>query len=291
MQICNTIPALRQLLDEYRKKGKSIGLVPTMGALHSGHISLIEKAKSGNDVAVCSIYINPTQFNNQEDFEMYPQTVEKDCELLKPAGCDVVFVPSHEEMYPGGFHNDLTKLDFGSISEELEGKFRPGHFNGVGIVVSKLLNIVNPDKAFFGQKDLQQFLIINKLVKDFSFGVELVCCPIIREKDGLAMSSRNSRLSQEERNEASLLFKVLSQAKEKLIFGEDVNVVGNEAKEKIASNKFFKLEYFEIVDIKSLKPIHQIKGLEDIALFVSAYLGKARLIDNILINATKCSDN
>lgn len=291
MQICKTIPALRQLLDGYRKEGKSIGLVPTMGALHSGHISLIEKANSANDLTVCSIYVNPTQFNNQDDFEMYPQTLEKDCEMLKPAGCDVVFAPSHNEMYPDGFHENLIQLNFGGVAEELEGKFRPGHFNGVGIVVTKLFNIVNPDKAYFGQKDLQQFLIISKLVKDFSFGIDLVCCAIVREEDGLAMSSRNSRLSQEERNEASLLFKVLSEAKEKLIFGEDVSVVGNEARQQIASNQFFKLEYFEIVDIKSLKPIHEINNLEEIALCVSAHLGKARLIDNMLVKTSKVGVN
>lgn len=196
MHIFNTISETQQYLKAQQRAGKTIGFVPTMGALHAGHISLIERAKTENDLAVCSIFVNPTQFNNSDDLKKYPRTLERDCEMLRPVGCDVVFAPSAEEMYPS---LPQLKMDFGTLETIMEGKFRPGHFNGVGIVVSKLFNIVKPDKAYFGLKDLQQVAVIRRMVQELSFDLEIIPCPTLRETDGLAMSSRNTRLSPEAR--------------------------------------------------------------------------------------------
>ena len=209
MQIFNTISSLQNFLNSERIKGKSISFVPTMGALHTGHLSLIEASKKQNDLTVCSIFVNPTQFNNAHDLSVYPRTLEADCQMLESIGCDAVFAPSAEEMYP---QLPQIKFDFGDLERVMEGQFRPGHFNGVGIVVSKLFNIVQPDNAYFGQKDLQQCAIVNRLVKDLSFSLILNICPTQRETDGLAMSSRNRNLSPEQRNDAPHIYKALQKA-------------------------------------------------------------------------------
>lgn len=279
MQIFNTISETQQYLKAQQRAGKTIGFVPTMGALHAGHISLIERAKTENNLAVCSIFVNPTQFNNADDLKKYPRTLERDCEMLLPAGCDVVFAPSAEEMYPS---LPQLKMDFGTLETVMEGKFRPGHFNGVGIVVSKLFNIVKPNKAYFGQKDLQQVAVIRRMVNDLSFDLEIIPCPTLRETDGLAMSSRNTRLSPEARALAPQIYKVLNLAKEKLQAGASVSEMQVAVNEHFANFPAFATEYFEAVDFDTLLPIEAKIADGKTALCVAAFLGGVRLIDNIV---------
>ncbi len=279
MQIFNTISETQQYLKTQQRAGKTIGFVPTMGALHAGHISLIERAKSENDLAVCSIFVNPTQFNNPEDLKKYPRTLERDCEMLLPAGCDVVFAPSAEEMYPS---LPQLKMDFGTLETVMEGKFRPGHFNGVGIVVSKLFNIVKPQKAYFGLKDLQQVAVIRRMVLNLSFDLEIIPCPTLRETDGLAMSSRNTRLSPEARALAPQIYKALNLAKEKLQSGANVSDIQMAVNEHFAKYPAFEVEYFEAADFDTLLPIEAKIADGKTALCIAAFLGSVRLIDNIV---------
>ncbi len=279
MLIFNTISETQQYLKIQQRAGKTIGFVPTMGALHAGHISLIERAKSENDLAVCSIFVNPTQFNNPEDLKKYPRTLEKDCEMLKAVGCDVVFAPSAEEMYPS---LPQLKMDFGTLETVMEGKFRPGHFNGVGIVVSKLFNIVKPEKAYFGLKDLQQVAVIRRMVQDLSFDLEIIPCPTLRETDGLAMSSRNTRLSPEARALAPQIYKALNLAKEKLQAGASVSEMKVAVDDHFAMYPDFEVEYFEAADFDTLLPIEAKITDGKTALCVAAFLGGVRLIDNIV---------
>jgi pantoate--beta-alanine ligase len=284
MHIFNTISETQQYLNAQQRARKTIGFVPTMGALHAGHISLIERAKTENDLAVCSIFVNPTQFNNPDDLKKYPRTLEHDCEMLLPVGCDVVFAPSAEEMYPS---LPQLKMDFGTLETIMEGKFRPGHFNGVGIVVSKLFNIVKPDKAYFGLKDLQQVAVIRRMVQELSFDLEIIPCPTLRETDGLAMSSRNTRLSPEARALAPQIYKALNLAKEKLQSGESVIEVQATVNEYFANNPEFeradfRMEYFEAADFDNLLPIETKIANGKTALCIAAFLGGVRLIDNIV---------
>lgn len=279
MQVFYAIKPLQEYLYNLKRLGKTVGLVPTMGALHQGHISLIENANLQNDITVCSIFVNPTQFNNPHDLAVYPRTLEADCKMLEEANCDIVFAPSAAEMYPS---LPALKFDFGTLESVMEGKFRPGHFNGVGIVVSKLFNIVQPDKAYFGQKDLQQCAVINCLVKDLSFSLELVICPTQREKDGLAMSSRNRNLSDEQRVIAPEIYKSLMSAAELLDTPQSSTVVKQFIKEYFEVIEDIDLEYFEISDFDTLLPIEELsKGKT--ALCIAAFMGKTRLIDNIII--------
>ncbi len=279
MYIFNTIAETQQYLKAQQRAGKTIGFVPTMGALHAGHISLIERAKTENDLAVCSIFVNPTQFNNPEDLKKYPRTLERDCEMLLPAGCDVVFAPSAEEMYPS---LPQLKMDFGTLETVMEGKFRPGHFNGVGIVVSKLFNIVKPEKAYFGLKDLQQVAVIRRMVQDLSFDLEIIPCPTLRETDDLAMSSRNTRLSPEARALAPQIYKALNLAKGKLQAGVSVSEMQVAVNEHFAKYPDFEVEYFEAADFDTLLPIEAKIADGKTALCVAAFLGGVRLIDNIV---------
>lgn len=279
MLIFNTISETQQYLKSQQKAGKTIGFVPTMGALHAGHISLIERAKAENDLAVCSIFVNPTQFNNPEDLKKYPRTLERDCEMLISAGCDVVFAPSAEEMY---LSLPQLRMDFGTLETVMEGKFRPGHFNGVGIVVSKLFNIVKPEKAYFGLKDLQQVAVIRRMVQDLSFDLEIIPCPTLRETDGLAMSSRNTRLSPEARALAPQIYKVLNLAKEKLQAGASVSEMQVIVNQHFTVFPEFELEYFEAADFDTLLPIETKIADGKTALCVAAFLGGVRLIDNIV---------
>jgi pantoate--beta-alanine ligase len=284
MHIFNTISETQQYLKAQQRARKTIGFVPTMGALHAGHISLIERAKTENDLAVCSIFVNPTQFNNPDDLKKYPRTLEHDCEMLLPVGCDVVFAPSAEEMYPS---LPQLKMDFGTLETIMEGKFRPGHFNGVGIVVSKLFNIVKPDKAYFGLKDLQQVAVIRRMVQELSFDLEIIPCPTLRETDGLAMSSRNTRLSPEARALAPQIYKALNLAKEKLQSGASVIEVQATVNEYFANNPEFeradfRMEYFEAADFDNLLPIETKIANGKTALCIAAFLGGVRLIDNIV---------
>jgi pantoate--beta-alanine ligase len=279
MQIFHTISTLQNFLKSQRLHGHSVGFVPTMGALHKGHLSLIETSKSQNSITVCSIFVNPTQFNNAHDLAVYPRTLEADCEMLASVGCDAVFAPSAEEMYP---NLPNLKFDFGDLERVMEGQFRPGHFNGVGIVVSKLFNIVQPDAAYFGQKDLQQCAVINRLVKDLGFSLQLNICPTLRETDGLAMSSRNRNLTPEQRSNAPAIYKALQGASDILKSGESSEKAKSFVSKQLSLVEGIELEYFEISNFDTLQPINAfLEGKT--ALCIAAFMGKTRLIDNVII--------
>lgn len=261
--------------------GSTIGLVPTMGALHKGHISLIETSKQQNKVTVCSIYVNPTQFNNPDDLLKYPRTFDLDLSLLEKAGCDAVFYPDNNEMYP---EKPVVKFDFGELDKVMEGRFRPGHFSGVALVVSKFFNIVEPDHAYFGQKDWQQFAVIQKLVDELKFGLTLHGVPTLREGDGLAMSSRNQRLNETQRKKAAVLFQALSTAKQDLRSGKTIEQVKKMVSEKVSSDDV-RLEYFEVADSKNLNLLDSVKDGENRAILcIAAYVGDVRLIDNVFLD-------
>ena len=281
LKILRTIVAVREALDFDRNSGKTIGLVPTMGALHRGHIHLVEKSKSYSDITIASIFVNPAQFNNSSDLEKYPRPLENDLKFLEDAGVDYVFLPSDEQVYPNIV---LTKFDFGDLERILEGEFRPGHFNGVGIVVSKLFHIIQPDHAYFGQKDLQQLAIIRRLVQDLSFIIELIAVDTVREEDGLAMSSRNARLSQEERTVSTLLFKCLTFAKDELLKGQDWFVVKDRVTQRFAQEPKARLEYFELVKADTLEKTNGLGSPDLLAICTAAFIGEVRLIDNLMIN-------
>lgn len=281
MLIFEDIDHLKTQIFLIKNKRQSIGFVPTMGALHSGHLSLIEASKEQNDITICSIYINPTQFNNHSDLVNYPRVLNKDKEILINAGCDILFAPTDEVMYQ---QKPLLNIKFNYLESLMEGKFRKGHFNGVGIIVAKLLNIVQPTNIYFGQKDLQQFLIIKQLVTDLYFDVNLNCLPIIREPDGLAMSSRNMRLSIEERKLASCFYEALKKAQTVLIHKKDIALAKKVVDDFFADVDVIKLDYFEILDSNTLKPIKKIDGHQQVSLFIAGYLGKTRLIDNIYLH-------
>ncbi len=285
MLIFDTIAAFQAYLNEQRLAHKSIGFVPTMGALHEGHLSLIRTSLQENTITVCSIFVNPTQFNNAHDLAVYPRTLEADCALLEATGCHAVFAPSVQEMYP---QPSSLKFDFGELEHVMEGKFRPGHFNGVGIVVSKLFHIVQPTRAYFGQKDLQQCAVINRLVKDLSFSLSLVICPTQREADGLAMSSRNRNLSAEQRHIAPVLHECLQTAQQQLLAQTTIEVVKQWVSNRLQQHPEFTLEYFEIVDFETLQSLSGVldtsKQTPAVALCIAAFLGKTRLIDNLVIN-------
>ena len=280
MEVLHTISDTRARVKEAKKAGKTVGFVPTMGALHAGHISLIEKCRAENDLVVCSIFVNPTQFDNPEDLKKYPRTLEADCELLETASCDVVFAPSADEMY---VHLPQITLDFGNLEEVMEGRFRKGHFNGVGIVVSKLFHIVQPDRAYFGMKDLQQVAVLNRLVKDLSFDVELIPCPTKREADGLAMSSRNTRLSPEARKQAPAVYQLLKNCQDLLLSGKSTAEVQPFIQEYLKQRPEFSLEYLEIANFENLQPIDKKMTEEgQTAICIAIFLDGVRLIDNIV---------
>lgn len=281
MRVFHLIRDLQKYLKELRQSQKTIGFVPTMGALHQGHLSLITQAKQENDLVVCSIYVNPTQFNNAEDLAKYPRIIEADKQLLEQIDCDVLFVPSDAEMYP---KPTTLKFNFGALENVMEGKFRSGHFNGVATVVSKLFHCVMPDKAYFGQKDLQQCLIVRRLVEDLSFPLELVICPTVRESNGLAMSSRNKRLSQEEQNIATHLYKALQLAKTHLQNNNPIEQVKTAVSDYLQNISAISLEYFEIADGENLQAVNQ-PSYRPLALCIAAFVGGVRLIDNILMEA------
>ncbi|GAA0892532.1 pantoate--beta-alanine ligase [Fulvivirga kasyanovii] len=280
MEIYRDIAPLQQYLNEHKFHGKKIGLVPTMGALHSGHLSLIQASQSDNDITVCSIYVNPTQFNNSQDLEKYPRNLDQDISLLREAGCHVLFCPDDSEIYT---EQPKISFNFAGLDQVMEGKFRPGHFSGVGLIVSKLFNIVAPHRAYFGQKDLQQYLIIKQLVKDLSYGVQLKCIPIMREADGMAMSSRNRRLTEEGRTRAVILYRALSEAQKMLKAGADVPQVKNEVA-GIIKQAGVELEYFEIVNPETLELMENNLIGKNVALCVAGYVDGVRLIDNVIFN-------
>jgi pantoate--beta-alanine ligase len=254
------------------------GLVPTMGALHKGHISLLKKSKEIADITVCSIFINPTQFNNIEDFKKYPVTIEQDIYLLEMAGCDVLFLPDVNEIYPG--HNFISEhFDLGYLENILEGKYRPGHFQGVCQVVKRLLQIVNPDYLIMGQKDYQQCMILKRLLKLIKSKAQLVICPTTREKDGLAMSSRNLRLNEKERIKAAAIYEALSLLKAKINPGNLMHLK-KDANEILIKNDF-KIDYIEIANANDLNTLEEWNGKEPIIFLAAAYMNNVRLIDNL----------
>lgn len=275
MKTFKTISEIQTAISEIRKSGKTIGFVPTMGALHAGHISLMECCKKQCDVTVVSIFVNPTQFNNPEDYAKYPITLESDVEMLLEVGCDILFNPSEKEMYP---EKDTRIFDFGALENTMEGAFRPGHFNGVAQIVSKLFDAVECDFAFFGEKDFQQLAVIKSLVKKQNYKIEIVPCPIIRENDGLAMSSRNVRLSEMERKQSANISKALFNSVE---FSKTHSV--SETKEMVISeiNKFetMKVEYFEIFNPETFETIKNWNSNAHACVAVN--VGTVRLIDNI----------
>ncbi len=274
-----TKQSLAAYLQLIRASGKTIGFVPTMGALHQGHLSLIELARQHNDVVVCSIFVNPTQFNDPKDLEKYPRPIAADTHLLQQAKADILFNPGVKEMYDD---NEQWHLNIGELEHLLEGKFRPGHYQGVTQVVYKLFNMVKPDTAFFGQKDYQQFLVISKLVELMNMPVELVMCPIKREDDGLAMSSRNIHLSADEHRHALVLSKTLNWAKANFD-GSNFDVLQKEAERMINAEDGVALEYFEIADGGTLHPADAAS--KKVVALVAAKVGKTRLIDNVLLRS------
>jgi len=278
MKIFNTKQEIKSYLTTQKEEHKTIGFVPTMGALHQGHLSLVKKAKKKNDIVVVSIFVNPTQFDKKEDLTNYPKTIENDTQLLESISCDVLFFPSVEEIYD---HRILSeKFDFDGLEHQMEGKFRPGHFDGVGTIVKTLFKIVAPNKAYFGQKDFQQLQIIKKMVRKNRLNVKIKGCPIFRENDGLAMSSRNTRLSKEQRAAAPFIYKVLKKVRKK--FGPENIIELNEwVENQFKMHPFFKLEYFTIADEKSLETIKNRESNKKYRAFIAVFAGKIRLIDNI----------
>jgi pantoate--beta-alanine ligase len=279
MRICTTIEDMRAACRAARAGGKRLGFVPTMGALHDGHLSLVRAARASCEVVAASIFVNPTQFGPNEDLAKYPRTFERDRNFLEKEGVKLLFAPSVEEMYPVGA---VTWVTVEGLSGKLDGRSRPGHFRGVTTVVAKLFHIVEPDAAFFGQKDAAQVAIIRRMVRDLNFLVEIVACPIVREADGLAMSSRNAYLDAQQRQQALVLHRALLRVKKLWDAGE--RAAGKllvEGREEFVAEKSVRLEYFEIVDPNSLDPVEN--AAEGALVAVAAFVGSTRLIDNILL--------
>lgn len=277
MLVVETIAELRSHLAAARTEGKSIGLVPTMGALHNGHASLVGRSVEDNEVTVVSVFVNPTQFNDKSDLERYPRTLEADCRLLEGLGADYVFAPSVEEVYP---EPDTRVFDFAPLDKVMEGVYRPGHFNGVAQIVSKLFLYVEPDRAYFGEKDFQQLAIIREMVRQLGLGLQIVGCPIVRESDGLALSSRNALLTPEQRTTAlaisKSLFDSVNYAKE-----HSLAETKQWVEQAIASTEGLELEYYEIVDGTTLQAVDSWEETDYIVGCITVYCGKVRLIDNI----------
>jgi pantoate--beta-alanine ligase len=280
MEIIQTITHLKSFLSQAKNANKSIGFVPTMGALHNGHLSLIAFAKKNNDLTIVSIFVNPTQFNDKEDLLNYPKPLKSDLEKLSNNKVDIVFTPSEQEMYP---EPDLRIFEFGHLDKVMEGKQRPGHFNGVAQIVSKFFTIVEPDKAYFGEKDFQQLTIIKQLVKQLNLPVQIIPCPIMREPDGLAMSSRNIRLSASQRKNATLISKTLFRSLD-LSKQYDVEHLKIWVVDNINNNPDLSVEYFEIVDDIHLLPVTSWNEQKNKVGCIAVKVGKVRLIDNIRYN-------
>lgn len=279
MKIVGTVKEVREQVKEWKKQGLSVGFVPTMGYLHEGHKSLMEAARKGNDKVVVSIFVNPMQFGPTEDLATYPRDLDHDAALCESAGVDLIFHPEAEEMYEKDF---CSFVDMTGLTEGLCGKTRPIHFRGVCTVVNKLFNIVTPDHAYFGQKDGQQLAVIKRMVRDLNMDIEIVGCPIVREEDGLAKSSRNTYLSPEERKAALILSKTVALGKELAKTEKDANKVVEAMKKNIKTEPLAKIDYVEAVDALSMAPVEKLEGTCMLAMAV--YIGKTRLIDNTLIN-------
>jgi len=296
MKICKTVSEMRPVCRAANREDRRLGFVPTMGALHEGHLSLVRAAKTQADVVAVSIFVNPSQFGPNEDFSKYPRMFERDCDLLKKEGVDLLFAPSVEEMYPGGI---VTWVTVEGLSDKLCGGSRPGHFRGVTTVLAKLFNIVEPDLAFFGQKDAAQVAIIRRMVRDLHFPVQIVGCPIVRESDGLAMSSRNAYLDPQQRRSALALHRALLEIERAFGRGEqDPETLISAAKQVILQESAVRLDYLEIVDPDSLEPISQTawgqppsavrpsaaRPSRSALVAIAAFVGTTRLIDNVVLN-------
>ncbi len=277
MKIVSSIKDLKNFLALEREKGKKVGLVPTMGALHAGHISLVKRCVAENDICVVSDFVNPTQFNDKHDLETYPRTLDADCALLEPVGCDYVFAPSVAEMYP---EPDTRVFNLGPVAEVMEGPRRPGHFNGVAQVVSKLFYIVEPDNAYFGEKDFQQIAVIREMVRQLNLPVHIVDCPIQREADGLALSSRNTRLIPEQRQKAPVIARTLKESTT-FVPAKSVQEVIDYVVNTINQVPEMEVEYFEIVDGNTMQPIQNWSDTTYPVGCITVYCGEVRLIDNI----------
>jgi pantoate--beta-alanine ligase len=277
MEIITTVKQLNSFLEKVRQNGQNIGFVPTMGALHQGHLSLIKKAKTNKNFVVCSVFVNPTQFNNKKDLAKYPRTLDTDAKLLGNVKCDVLFAPTINEVYPKNLNTSLD-INFNGLDTTMEGEFRPGHFNGMAQVVKRLLDIVKPDALYMGQKDFQQFTIVAHMIKKLKIKTTLVVCKILREANGLAMSSRNERLTKDQRNKASIIYKTLQAA-----FAKRNTLSPKEIESKAMSTLSlpdFKPEYFRIVDGLTLKPVKDFSKHKYIVACVACWVGDVRLIDN-----------
>lgn len=277
MEVFRTKESLQNALAPLKLKNISLGFVPTMGALHKGHLSLVSTCKAGNDYAICSIYVNPAQFNDKNDLKNYPRNAEQDLSMLDSAGCNFVFMPDDDEMYP---EPDTRVFDFELMGSVMEGKHRPGHFNGVGQIVTKLFDLVKPDRAYFGKKDFQQLAIIRKLVADLNYKIEIIGCPIIREDDGLAMSSRNQLLTPEHRRAAPLIYQTIKTAKEMSSTAE-IPMIKKYVDSVINNHPLLKLEYFQIVDSFSLESLKTLHNKTNATACIAVFAGKIRLIDNV----------
>ena len=284
MKICSTIAEGRAACRAVRTSGKRLGLVPTMGALHEGHLSLVRAARAQCDAVAVSIFVNPTQFGPKEDLAKYPRPFDRDCRLLEKEGVEILFAPAVEEIYPKSNSNaEVTWVVVEGLSEKLDGRSRPGHFRGVTTIVSKLFHILEPEAAFFGQKDAAQLAVIRRMVRDLNFAVEIVACPIVREPDGLAMSSRNAYLDGEERRHALVLQRSLQETRQRFQAGERTAArLIAAAMEVLARVPQVALDYFEIVDPETLDPVEQVSQRTLVA--VAAYVGSTRLIDNTVLN-------
>jgi len=280
MLIYHSRESIEEFLAAKRAENKSVGFVPTMGALHSGHLSLIDFSMAENDLTVCSIFVNPTQFNNPNDLSKYPRTIEQDIDKLKKNNCDIVFLPENKDIYPEGLKSE--SFDFGPLETVMEGEHRPGHFNGVGTVVSRFFDILKPNRAYFGEKDYQQYAIINKLAEIKNYNIEIVPCPILREKDGLAMSSRNVRLTADERNAAPIIHRALTLAKENK---ESLNVHDLKlfVTEIVDKSPHLKVEYVEIANATTLEKATHFTDNVSNRIFIAVFAGNVRLIDNEFI--------
>lgn len=280
MKVIRSIRRMFGFSKELHLRRRTIGFVPTMGALHKGHVNLIRRARKENNIVVVSIFVNPIQFGPGDDFKEYPRDLKRDALLCGKEGVDVIFYPKIEDMYPAGYK---TYVNVESLSDVLCGKVRPGHFKGVATVVVKLFNIVSPDIAYFGQKDTQQAIIIKRMVSDLNMPLKIKVIPTVREKDGLAMSSRNIYLSRDERKEASVLFQVLKLARDLIRQGNtDSSDIIRRMRRLINKKKSAKIQYLSIVDLKDLRPVDKISG--KVLLALAVYIGKTRLIDNIIVN-------
>ena len=280
MKVINKTSDLQAIIKQFKNNGKSIGLVPTMGALHKGHLSLVKNSISNNDITVVSIFVNPTQFNNPNDLASYPRTVDKDLELLQTVGCDVVFAPEADDIYSKSETDSRFEFDFEGLDKVMEGKFRPGHFNGVVQIVSKLFDLVRPDRAYFGEKDFQQLAIIRLMTRRYNLPIEIVPCPIVREDSGLALSSRNSLLKDNEKQVAQHIYAVLNESRQ-FVPQTEVEELKQCVIAAIEQKPELKVEYFDIVDGHTLKSIGKWDECDYVVGCITVFCGNVRLIDNI----------